>query len=118
MADETKDTGGDSGGENTPVASGGRDHDRVAMLSLKVDGTPDQSEPEFIGDKDAALAATTTQFVEQAVSAKDVELRGAGTTDEVERKQSKDEKALADGHEKAEKEATAAAKKAVNALSK
>lgn len=46
-------------------------HDRVAMLSLKADGTPDQTAPEIIGDKDAAVAAAKVQFAEQAVSAVD-----------------------------------------------
>ena len=46
-------------------------HDRVAMLSLRADGTPDQVAPEFIGDKDAAIAATKEQFAQQAVSAVD-----------------------------------------------
>ena len=46
-------------------------HDRVAMLSLKADGTPDQLAPEIIGDKDFALEAAKRQFAEQAVSAVD-----------------------------------------------
>jgi hypothetical protein len=48
------------------------DHDRVAMLSLKADGTLDQLNPEMIGDPDATLAQTKRQFTEQAVSAADV----------------------------------------------
>lgn len=46
-------------------------HDRVAMLSLRADGTPDQTAPEIIGDKDAATEAAKAQFAEQAVSAVD-----------------------------------------------
>lgn len=46
-------------------------HDRVAMLSLRADGTPDQVAPEIIGDKDAAVAAAKEQFAQQAVSAVD-----------------------------------------------
>lgn len=46
-------------------------HDRVAMLSLRADGTPDQTNPEIIGDKDAAVAAAKEQFAQQAVSAVD-----------------------------------------------
>jgi hypothetical protein len=46
-------------------------HDRVAMLSLRADGTPDQTAPEIIGDKDAAVAAAKVQFAQQAVSAVD-----------------------------------------------
>lgn len=45
--------------------------DRVAMLSLKSDGTPDQTNPIIIGDKEAALDAAKRQFAEQAVSAVD-----------------------------------------------
>lgn len=46
-------------------------HDRVAMLSLKADGTPDQTAPEIIGDKEWAVAAAKEQFAQQAVSAAD-----------------------------------------------
>lgn len=49
------------------------DHDRVAMLSVKADGTLDQTDPELIGDKDAARAATEKQFAQQAVSVVDTE---------------------------------------------
>ncbi len=59
---------------NTAVPTHG-DHDRVAMLSLKADGTPDQHEPEMIADPEGTLAATRRQYVEQAVSAADVQLR-------------------------------------------
>jgi hypothetical protein len=53
-----------------PLVDGG-DHDRVTMLSLNADGSPNQINPEFIGPKDAAIAATTEQFAQQAVSAID-----------------------------------------------
>jgi hypothetical protein len=59
---------------NTAVKNEG-DHDRVAMLSLQADGTPDQHNPEIIGDKDAAIKATKVQFAQQAVSAVDAEKR-------------------------------------------
>lgn len=62
---------------NTAVPNEG-DHDRVQMLSLKADGTPDQHNPEIIGDKDAAVAAAQEQFKQQAVSAADV--ANAGTS--------------------------------------
>ena len=52
-------------------------HDRVAMLSLRADGTPDQTAPEIIGDKDAAIEAAKVQFAQQAVSAVDEEKRPA-----------------------------------------
>lgn len=64
--------------KNTPtpaVKVDEADHDRVAMLSLKVDGTPDQTNPEIIGDKDAAVAATKEQFAQKAVSAADARIR-------------------------------------------
>lgn len=65
-----------------PVTDGG-DHDRVVMLSLKADGSPDQTNPEIIGDKDAAVAAAKEQFAQQAVAAVDAvrrpELGLAGT---------------------------------------
>jgi hypothetical protein len=51
------------------------DHDRVVALSVRVDGTLDQTDPEIIGDKDFALAATKRQFAEMAVSAVDAQRR-------------------------------------------
>ena len=46
------------------------DHDRVAMLSLKADGTPDQSAGvEIIGNREFAETATREQFRQQAASA-------------------------------------------------
>lgn len=63
-------------GTNTAVPHQG-DHDRVQMLSLRADGTPDQHNPEMIGDPETSLAATTEQFVQQAVSAADAQ-RNAG----------------------------------------
>lgn len=56
---------------NTAVPHQG-DHDRVQMLSLKADGTPDQHNPEIIGDPEFAKAAAREQFAQQAVSAADV----------------------------------------------
>ena len=59
-------------------------HDRVVSLSLRSDGTPDQTNPEIIGDKETALELTKKQFAEYAVSAADQKLREeqglAGTT--------------------------------------
>lgn len=65
---------------NTAVTGHG-DHDRVAMLSLRADGTPDQHDPEIIGDRQFALDATREQFRQQAVSAADTELRGAAAAE-------------------------------------
>jgi hypothetical protein len=59
---------------NTAVKNEG-DHDRVVMLSLRADGSPDQHNPEIIGDKEAAVEAAKTQFAQQAVSSVDAEKR-------------------------------------------
>lgn len=114
---------------NTVPAHG--DHDRVQMLSLKADGTPDQHNPEIIGDKDVAVAAAKEQFAQQAVSAADVELRGATATVGVlqgqadgsvttvgSTEQDPSIAKLEDAHGKAAKAAESAAEKAVNALHK
>lgn len=54
-----------------------RDHDRVTMLSVRADGTADQTpDVEMIGDRQFAQEATRRQFAEQAVSAADVAARG------------------------------------------
>jgi hypothetical protein len=50
------------------AASAEKPQDRVAMLSLSADGTPDQINPVVIGNKDAATDAAKRQFVEQALS--------------------------------------------------
>lgn len=101
---------------NTAVPHG--DHDRVQMLSLRADGTPDQFSPEIIGDKEFAVAAAKRQFTEQAVSAVDVEKRGvsAGGAEEVAQDPTIEE--LRKAHEKAASAAESAAEKAVGALSK
>jgi len=62
---------------NTAVPHEG-DHDRVQMLSLRADGTPDQHNPEIIGDKETAVKAAQEQFKQQAVSAADVLESGTG----------------------------------------
>lgn len=103
---------------NTAVPSGG-DHDRVQMLSLRADGTPDQHNPEIIGDKDVAITAAKQQFAEQAVSAVDVEQRGVtvdtGTT-EVDQDPSIAK--LQKAHESAQSAGEKAAESAVNSLMK
>lgn len=58
------------------------DHDRVTMLSLRSDGTPDQTNPEIIGDKEAALAATKEQFRQQAVAAVDTAANAEAAAEE------------------------------------
>lgn len=95
------------------------DHDRVQMLSLKADGTPDQHNPEFIGDREATLEATKRQFAEQAVSAVDVAERhtvsgGPAAVETVEQ-----DPLIAEVQQKTEAAAQAgeqAAEKAVDAL--
>lgn len=113
MAD-AKTTGGAAG--NTAVSHG--DHDRVVMLSLRADGTPDQHNPEIIGDKEFALEATREQFKQQAVSAVDQAERGvssgAGGAEPV--AQDPAIAALQDKHEAAEKAAVSAAESTVGAL--
>ena len=105
--------------QDTPVnkAAKGGDHDRVTMLSLRADGTPDQHNPEIIGDKDAAIAATAEQFKQQAVSAADVEIRGVSSADgEVSKTEDPTVAELQKAHEAAAKGADSAAKSVVESL--
>lgn len=103
---------------NTAVPKHG-DRDRVAMLSLKADGTPDQHNPEIIGEKEFALAATKEQFKQQAVSAVDQEKRaelfGTGTAAEKLTQDPKIEE-LTGAHDAAAKQAESAAESTVGAL--
>lgn len=63
-------TGGTTKG-NTAVPAKGP-HDRVQMLSLNADGTPNQTPGvEIIGDPEFAKQAAREQFAQQAVSAAD-----------------------------------------------
>jgi hypothetical protein len=107
---------------NTAVKGG--DHDRVAMLSLNVDGSPDQHDPEIIGDKDWAEKATAEQFRQQAVSAADVreraELAKEGKLGGAETSTTEDPSVeqLKKAHDNAAKGAESSAKKVVNALHK
>lgn len=102
-----------------PVVQTG-DHDRVVALSVRADGTLDQYDPEIIGDKDAALAATKRQFAEIAVSAVDAEKRAelglAGTAGEGDTSDAALD-ALKAEHEKAAKAAESKAASVVNSLS-
>ena len=63
------------------AASIEHDHDRIVMPSRRADGTMDQFDPEFIGDKDTAKRAARRQAEEQAASAVDVAERGVSTDD-------------------------------------
>jgi hypothetical protein len=102
---------------NTAVPQNG-DRDRVAMLSLRADGTLDQHNPEIIGDREFAEAATREQFRQQAVSAVDTEKRrelaGAGAEEDAPQDPAIQE--LQDAHQEAEKAAESAADSAVGAL--
>ena len=103
---------------NTAVPKQG-DHDRVAMLSLRADGTPDQHNPEIIGDKDFAIEAAKRQFAEQAVSAADVERRGATADNGAEDvKQDPSIEAAQKEADKVSAAAEKAAESAVNSLHK
>jgi hypothetical protein len=113
----SKASGTDTTAANTAVPNEG-DHDRVAMLSLRADGTPDQHNPEFIGDKETAIAATKEQFAQQAVSAVDAEKRaelGLGGTEGTDTSDAKID-ALKAEHEKVAKAAESRAEQVVDAL--
>ena len=92
------------------------DHDRVQMLSLKADGTPDQHNPEIIGDKDVAIAAAQEQFKQQAVSAADVANAPAGGGTTVE--DAKQDPKIAAAQKEHEKVAGAAEKRATAVVEK
>lgn len=91
------------------------DHDRVQMLSLKADGTPDQHNPEIIGDKEVALEATKEQFRQQAVSAVDAQRIEAASGVE-DGPQDPSIQAATEAHEKAVAAAEKAAAKVVEEL--
>lgn len=93
------------------------DHDRVQMLSLKADGTPDQHNPEIIGDKDVAVAAAQEQFKQQAVSAADVAHAGSGETTVEDAPQDPTIEAVQKEHEKVATAAEKRAKTVVESLS-
>lgn len=95
-------------------------HDRVTSLSLRSDGSVDQNNPELIGDKEGALAATRNQFAEFAVSAVDQDARreaGLVRDDDGGTADAAIDKVKA-AHEKVAKAAESAADKVVNSLFK
>lgn len=107
-------------GAAAAVASANAPHDRVVGLSLRSDGTPDQNNPELIGDKDAALESAKRQFAEFAVSAVDQQARadaGLGASEEGSTADAAIDKVKAE-HEKVAKAAESAAEKVVNSLHK
>lgn len=71
MTAPKKDENTTAGNTAVPAPAHG-DHDRVQMLSLKADGSPDQLNPELIDASDTTREATREQFAQQAVSAADV----------------------------------------------
>lgn len=102
---------------NTAVKNEG-DHDRVAMLSLKADGTPDQHNPEIIGDKEAAVAATKEQFAQQAVASVDAQKRaelGLGGSEPGDTSDAVIDKLKAE-HDKVAKAAESRAEKVIESL--
>ncbi|WP_328860891.1 hypothetical protein [Streptomyces sp. NBC_00306] len=77
-----KDSAPDSGvlqAKPSAAAAEHGDHDRIVMASRKADGSMDQVAPEFIGDKDVAIAAAKEQLAVQAASAVDVAARGVSS---------------------------------------
>jgi hypothetical protein len=82
MATSPKKETPDSGvTQNKPTAAAAQhgDHDRIVMASRRADGSMDQVDPEFIGDKDTAIAAAEKQLAVQAASAVDTAARGVST---------------------------------------
>lgn len=103
---------------NTAVPQGGP-RDRVAMLSLNRDGTPDQHDPEIVGDREFAEAATREQFKQQAVSAVDDTKRAEvlpGTEAAGEVGQDPSIAELKEAHDEAAAAAEKAADKTIGAL--
>jgi hypothetical protein len=98
------------------------DHDRIVMASRKPDGSMDQVRPEFIGDKEVALAAAKEQLAVQAASAVDTAARGvtAGPSDDGtgSSEPDADVKALKDAQDAAVKAAESRAEREVNELHK
>ncbi|UAX56805.1 hypothetical protein K5X85_29190 [Streptomyces sp. A144] len=101
--DEAPAEGGTLQEEPTPAAAEHGDHDRIVMASRRPDGSMAQIAPEFIGDKDVAVAAAQQQLAEQATSAVDVAARGVTSTPEGvgDSKPDADVQALKDAQEKA-----------------
>ncbi|MFF9898497.1 hypothetical protein [Streptomyces longispororuber] len=101
----------------TPRAAEHGDHDRIVMASRRADGSMDQIDPEFIGDKDVAIAAAKEQLATQAASAVDVAARGVsdrqGEDGTGAAEPDPDVKALKDAQEAAVKRAQAQAEREV-----
>lgn len=106
--------------QETPTAKAAEhgDHDRIVMASRRADGSMDQIAPEFIGDKDTAIAAAKEQLATQAASAVDVAARGVSDRQDQGEvaEPDPDIKALKDAQEAAAKTAEAQAEREVNRL--
>jgi len=102
----------------TPAAAEQGEHDRIVMASRRADGSMDQYRPEFIGDKDVALAAAKEQLAQQAASAVDVAARGVSTASEAAQRAEPDPdiQALKDAQNKAIEAAEARAEREVGEL--
>ncbi|KUH38389.1 hypothetical protein ATE80_13045 [Streptomyces kanasensis] len=102
----------------TPQAAEHGDHDRIVMASRRPDGTPDQLNPEFIGDKETAVQAAREQLAVQAASAVDIAARGvtAGPAEDGTGGSEPDAeiKALKEAQDKAVETAEARAEREVN----
>ena len=116
MAEPTK-TGAKA---STPADTAGTDHDRVVALSVRNDGSLDQTNPEIIGATDAAVAATKAQFAQMAVSAKDGYDRRAELDAEAEARAGQDPviAARVKEHQAAVKAAEAKAEQVVKSLTR
>ncbi|MFJ9020800.1 hypothetical protein ACIRPU_12570 [Streptomyces sp. NPDC102259] len=104
----------------TPKAAEHGDHDRIVMASRRADGSMDQVNPEFIGDRETTLAANKEQLAVQAASAVDTAARGvtAGPAEDGTGSSEPDAevKALKDAQDEAVKAAEAKAEREVNEL--
>lgn len=93
------------------------DHDRIVMASRRPDGSMDQINPEFIGDRETTLAAAKEQLAVQAASAVDVAARGVtdrtGTPGTGDSEPDADVKALQKAQDKAAEAARSRAEREV-----
>lgn len=117
MAPATTNTKAEPDKAGTAAAKFEGDHDRVVMLSRRPDGSPDQINPEVIGDKDFAIAAAKEQLAQQAVSAVDVAIRGASDAGtDLGSEPDPEVQAIKDAHDAAAASAEKKAEAEINAL--
>lgn len=115
---ETPSDGGVLQNTPTPKAAEHGDHDRIVMASRRADGSMDQVNPEFIGDRETTLAANKEQLAVQAASAVDTAARGVSSAPEGAGSSEPDAEvqALKDAQDEAVKAAEAKAEREVNEL--